>query len=176
MPGSELCQMQREYFTSVCPQYGHLIYDSLQSLLGQFRSVGYLAYPGSQSQQHAHHQSHQHGPHATSNVCSVLNEPLHVESASTSSSVAPHNLPSESSMSHTHELFPQISSLEVMSSNLFDAQVSQLNYSPSYTSGKHCLWREILASMVTTKAEHCHKSTILMSHVCSVRVGPGEHQ
>ena len=37
MSGHELCQMQREYFTNICPQYGNLIYDSLQSLMEQFR-------------------------------------------------------------------------------------------------------------------------------------------
>jgi hypothetical protein len=38
MPGFELCQLRREYFTSVCPQYGNMIYDSLQALINQFRS------------------------------------------------------------------------------------------------------------------------------------------
>lgn len=38
MAGFELCQLRRDYFTSVCPQYGNMIFDSLQSLINQFRS------------------------------------------------------------------------------------------------------------------------------------------
>lgn len=38
MAGFELCQLRRDYFTSVCPQYGNMIFDSLQVLINQFRS------------------------------------------------------------------------------------------------------------------------------------------
>ncbi|CAG2172935.1 unnamed protein product, partial [Oppiella nova] len=35
MPGFELCQLRREYFTSVCPQFGDLIFEALQLLRQQ---------------------------------------------------------------------------------------------------------------------------------------------
>ncbi|UXI19570.1 zinc finger C2H2 type [Sarcoptes scabiei] len=38
MNGLELCRMQREYFTTVCPQYGDMIFDSLRSFIDRFTS------------------------------------------------------------------------------------------------------------------------------------------
>ncbi|XP_054153756.1 ETS homologous factor-like isoform X1 [Oppia nitens] len=39
MPGFELCQMRREYFTSVCPAFGHQIFDALHQTQSQFRPI-----------------------------------------------------------------------------------------------------------------------------------------
>lgn len=162
MPGSDLCQMQREYFTSVCPQYGSLIYESLQQLVHQFRSSSHNSYMNSFSMHGS--PSAMLPPPAQSNV-------LHLSNGSSSHSG--HGSPDDSHHStmtsmnggnhhalngndHAHQqhnhnhlhhhqqqsmehFFPSMSTLEHMmpsSALLFDAQTSQLNYSPSYTSGE----------------------------------------
>lgn len=38
LSGFELCQLRADYFAAVSPQYGHLIHDALQSLIGQARA------------------------------------------------------------------------------------------------------------------------------------------
>ncbi|KAH9522653.1 hypothetical protein DERF_006219 [Dermatophagoides farinae] len=86
MAGIELCQMQREYFTTVCPQYGDLIYDSLQSLMEQFRHVNLNAQQQQQQQLNSidstnflvtnlnsdyapqQQQNHQHHHHETNDI------------------------------------------------------------------------------------------------------------
>ena len=39
LSGFELCQLREDYFQAVCPQYGHLIFEALQTLIGQTRPV-----------------------------------------------------------------------------------------------------------------------------------------
>jgi len=154
MSGSDLCQMQREYFTSVCPQYGNLIYESLQSLVNQFRSLGgYIPFNASVPMQSTNghlsgclllnnNNSHESTPNSTLSP-SPLCFPQRAEKAS---AYAAHNIAmgQSTTISDSHQnqmdFFPHIhpmSTLEVMPNSMFEAQTGQLNYSsPSYTSGE----------------------------------------
>src|SRR5690625_3271372 len=80
MSGSELCQMQREYFTSVCPQYGNMIFDSLHSLLGQFRSTPTTTTSYLSPYHHQHSQQQQ--PQHQTLTSGQINESIHGETSS----------------------------------------------------------------------------------------------
>lgn len=88
MPGSDLCQMQREYFTSVCPQYGSLIYESLQQLVHQFRSSSHNGYMNSFSM-HGSPSAMLPPPAQQSNI-------LHLSNSNGSSSHSGHGSPEDS--------------------------------------------------------------------------------
>lgn len=122
MSGAELCQMQREYFASVCPQFGSMIYDSLQSLVNQFRhneTFSYMTFDTEPSSAHClnqpptslvHHSTHDHLTNT-----SDLMQFDHVSS------------------NYNPYVF---ANLENISSTMFDSSVVSHNYSPSYTSGE----------------------------------------
>lgn len=163
MPGSDLCQMQREYFTSVCPQYGSLIYESLQQLVHQFRSSnnnymnsysmhgspGAMLPPPGQSNvihlgngsSHSGHGSPDDSHHSTMTTMNGGNQQGLIGNDGNQHAHQQHN-----QHNHTHQhhqsmdhFFPSMSTLEHMmpsSALFFDTQTTQLNYSPSYTSGE----------------------------------------
>lgn len=139
MSGCDLCQMQREYFTSVCPQYGHLIYDSLQTLMHQFRTNHYRTFelqtPSSSSSSSVCMPATIATTTTTNSDIVPLNHANHVMTV-----IGANNQLIPQQQSNTIDgsnFFPHISNLDSIPAHLtFEVQSSLLNYSPSNASGK----------------------------------------
>ena len=139
MSGCDLCQMQREYFTSVCPQYGHLIYDSLQTLMHQFRTNHYMTFelqtPSSSSSSSVCMPATIATTTTTNSDIVPLNHANHVMTV-----IGANNQLIPQQQSNTIDgsnFFPHISNLDSIPAHLtFEVQSSLLNYSPSNASGK----------------------------------------
>lgn len=129
MSGSELCQMQREYFTTVCPQYGNMIFDSLQNLMVQFRSTSanYMTYHPSSNMANTNNVMNNSNPN--------LHDPnQHAGNANLNNSILQHTLP-DTNLHPMTDFFPHMTTIDSLPNVTFDAQNIQHNYSPSYTSG-----------------------------------------